>query len=134
MSEDLTMTRDEILAKLQEVLADVLAVDEDEVVPDAVLTADLGAESIDFLDIVFRLEQEFGFKIAEGELFPQNVAQDPEYVQEGLVTPKGLEMLRERLRHADLSDFEKDPQIAKMGEVFTVDTLINFIEQKLGQG
>jgi acyl carrier protein len=128
------MTRDEILERLKTVLADVLAVDEDEVVPDAVLTTDLGAESIDFLDIVFRLEQEFGFKIGEGELFPQNVAQDPEYVQEGKVTEKGLAMLRERLRHADLSEFENDPQISKIGEVFTVETLVNFVEGKLAEG
>ncbi|MHC4975876.1 MAG: acyl carrier protein [Planctomycetota bacterium] len=125
------MTRDEIFEKVQEVLVDALGVDEDEVLPEAVLTSDLGAESIDFLDIVFKLEQAFGFKIEQGELFPDNVAQDPEFVQDGKVTEKGLATLRERLPHADLSSLEADPQVTKVGEVFTVDAVINFVERKL---
>jgi acyl carrier protein len=127
------MTDNEIFEKLREVLVDALAVDDDEVTPEAVLTADLGAESIDFLDIVFKLEQEFGFKIAQGELFPENVAQDPEFVQDGLVTPAGIAMLKDKLPHADLTAFEADPQVAKIGEVFTVQTIMNFIKNKLAQ-
>ncbi len=125
------MTRDEIFAKVRDVLVDALAVDEDEVTPQARLTTDLGAESIDFLDIVFKLEQAFGFKIAQGELFPENVAQDPDYVKDGKVTPKGLEALKARLPHADFSKFSTDPQISKVAEVFTVDALVTFVERKL---
>ena len=125
------MTRDEILAKVRGVLVEVLAVDDDEITTDAVLTKDLGAESIDFLDIVFRLEQAFGFKIGQGELFPDNVAQDPEYVQQGRVTAKGLATLRDRLPHADLSGLEADPRLARVPEIFTVETLVNFVERKL---
>ena len=55
------MTRDEIQKKVQDILADSLGVDEDEVTPQAVLRDDLGAESIDYLDIQFRLEKAFGF-------------------------------------------------------------------------
>lgn len=126
------MTRDEIFSKVRDVLVDALAVDEDEVTPDARLTADLGAESIDFLDIVFKLEQAFGFKIAQGELFPENVTQDPKYVRDGRVTPDGLVALKARLPHADFSKFEADPQMARVAEVFTVDTLVNFVQKKLG--
>jgi acyl carrier protein len=125
------MTRDEIYVKVRAVLVDALAVDEDEVAPDARLTADLGAESIDFLDIVFKLEQAFGFKIAQGELFPENVTQDPRYVRDGRVTPEGLTALKARLPHADFSKFANDPQMAKVAEVFTVDTLVNFVQKKL---
>jgi acyl carrier protein len=125
-----TMTRDEVYTKVQEVLVDALGVDEDEVTPEAVLTADLGAESIDFLDIVFKLEQTFGFKIAQGELFPENVAQDPHFVKDGKVTPEGLAALRERLPHADFSKFESNPELTKVAEVFTVDALVNFVERK----
>ncbi len=128
-----TMTRDEVYSKVQEVLVDALGVDEDEVTPDAVLTTDLGAESIDFLDIVFKLEQTFGFKIAQGELFPENVAQDPKFVQDGKVTAEGLAALREKLPHADFSKFESNPEITKVAEVFTVDALVNFVERKLAQ-
>ncbi len=125
------MTRDEIFAKVRDVLVDALAVDEDEVTPQAVLTNDLGAESIDFLDIVFKLEQAFGFKIAQGELFPENVAQDPKYVKEGKITPEGIAALRARLPHADFSKLEKDPSLKSVASVFTVDTLVNFVERKL---
>lgn len=124
------MTRDEIFSKIRDVLVDALAVDEEDVTPGARLTADLGAESIDFLDIVFKLEQAFGFKIAQGELFPENVAQDPRYVREGKVTPEGLAMLKTRLPHADFSKFEADPTLNKVAEVFTVDALVNFVAAK----
>lgn len=125
------MTRDEIFAKVRDVLVDAMAVDEEDVTPEASLKRDLGAESIDFLDIVFRLEQAFGFKIAQGELFPENVQQDPEFVQDGRVTPKGLELLRQRMPHADFSALEKDPQLSKVAEIFTVDALVRFVERKL---
>lgn len=126
-----TMTREEVYSKVQEVLIDALGVDEDEVTPEATLNGDLGAESIDFLDIVFKLEQTFGFKIAQGELFPENVAQDPRYVKDGKVTPEGIAALKEKLPHADFSDFEKNPELTKVGEVFTVDALVKFVERKL---
>ncbi|MCL4742404.1 MAG: acyl carrier protein [Phycisphaerales bacterium] len=125
------MTRDDIFEKVREVLVSALAVDEDEVTPEAVLTADLGAESIDFLDIVFKLEQAFGFKIGQGELFPDNVAQDPEYVQAGKVTPKGIAALKERLPHADFASLEADPRVDRVGEIFTVDAVVRFCERKL---
>ena len=132
------MSGDEIYAKVTEVLEDALGVDEDEIKPDAVLTKDLGAESIDFLDIVFKLEQAFGFKIAPGELFPDNVAQDPEYVQDGKVTDKGLATFKERLPHADFSKLDNDPSIDNVPEIFTVDAILKFVENKLapaqGQG
>ncbi len=125
------MTRDDIYDKVQEVLVDALGVDEDEVSPGSSLTADLGAESIDFIDIVFKLEQAFGFKIQQGELFPENVMDNPEYVQDGRVTEDGLAMLRERLPHADFSAFEDDPEVTKVAEIFTVDAVVNFVERKL---
>ncbi len=125
------MTRDEIFGKVREVLVDALAVDEDEVTPQAVLTSDLGAESIDFLDIVFKLEQAFGFKIAQGELFPENVSQDPRYVKDGKITPEGIAAMRARLPHADFSKLERDPSLKGVASVFTVDTLVNFVERKL---
>lgn len=125
------MTRDEVYDKVRQVLVDALSVDEDEVTPTATLTTDLGAESIDFLDIVFKLEQTFGFKIAQGELFPENVAQDPRYVKDGRVTPEGIAALKERMPHADFSAWEKNPEITKVGEIFTVDAVVKFVERKL---
>jgi acyl carrier protein len=128
------MTRDEIFLKVREVLVDALAVDDDEVTPDAKLISDLGAESIDMLDISFKLEQAFGFKIAQGELLPESATQDPELVQNGRVTPKGIAALKQRLPHADFSEFEKNPDVNKVFDIFTVNTIVNFVERKLAAG
>ena len=125
------MERDEIFSKVRDVLVESLAVDEDEVEPGARLTTDLGAESIDFLDIKFQLEQVFGFRVEEGELFPDNVAQDHAYVSEGKLTEKGLSALKERLPHADFAELESDPSVAKVPEIFTVDAIVRFCETKL---
>jgi acyl carrier protein len=128
------MTRDEIVDKVRDVLVDALGVDEEEVTETARLTSDLGAESIDFLDITFKLEQAFGFKIPQGELFPDSAAQDPRYVQDGRVTEQGLAEMRRKLPHIDFSEFAKDPRLAQIGNIFTVNVLVNYVERKLGAG
>ena len=126
------MSRDAIFEKIQEVLDDALGVDEDEVTPDASLTADLGAESIDFLDIVFRLEKTFDFKISQGELFPENLTENEEWVAGGKLTDAGLEMLRGRMTHVDFDAFaESDREISKIGDLITVNSLVTFVELKL---
>src|SRR5215472_3520888 len=114
-SEDDMPTHDEIFQKVQATLVDALGVDEDDVTRDATLQGDLGAESIDFLDIVFRLERNFGIKIPRGELFPENVVTDPEMISDGKLTAKGLEELKARMPYADLSSFAADPDVEKIG-------------------
>ena len=125
------MGRDEIFETIREVLVDALAVDDDEVTADATIMADLGAESIDILDIQFKLEQAFGFKIAQGEMFPEGVMQDPDYVKDGLITDKGLEELKTKMPHFDFSKLKGDRTVTAIGGIFTVDTLVSFCEQKL---
>jgi len=124
-------TREDVFKQVEEVLVDALGVDEDEVSEDATLTGDLGAESIDFLDIVFRLEKKFSIKIPRGELFPDDIVNNPDYVENGKFTPAGMTRLKTAMPHADFSDFEADADVAKMPELFTVRTLINYIENKL---
>jgi acyl carrier protein len=125
-------TRDEIYSKVSATLVEALNVDEEDVTPEATLQGDLGAESIDFLDIVFRLEREFGIKIPRGELFPESIFQgDPEFVQGGKVTDKGLAELRARMPFADLSDFEKNPEVSHISDLFTVELIARYIEGKL---
>lgn len=123
------MSREEIYKKVQGVLVDALGVDDDEVTPEATLRGDLGAESIDFLDIVFRLEKAFGIKIPRGEMFPEDLFNNASYVQNGRVTPEGLVELKKRMPHMDFTTFEKDPDINKMQ--FTVSTIVNYIEGKM---
>lgn len=126
------MTHDEVYAKVCTVLVDALAVDEDEIKPEATLLGDLGAESIDILDISFKLEKAFGFKIAQGEFFPEGASQESDFVKDGKVTAKGLASLKQRLPHVDFSSFESDPAIGKIAELFTVNTVVRFVERKLG--
>jgi acyl carrier protein len=127
-------SQDEIYSKVSATLVEALNVDEDEIKPTSTLQGDLGAESIDFLDIVFRLEREFAIKIPRGELFPESIFQgDPEFVQNGKVTSKGLEELRARMPFADLKRFEEDPSVDAISDLFTVDMITRYIEGKLGQ-
>src|SRR5215813_3824330 len=126
-------THEAIYQKVAATLVESLNVEEDDVRPSATLQGDLGAESIDFLDIVFRLEREFNIKIPRGELFPESIFQgDPDFVQNGRVTPKGLAELRERMPFAELDDFEKDPEVSKISDLFTVDLITRYIAGKLG--
>ena len=125
------MTYDETYDKVQSVLEDALGVDEDEITKDATLVGDLGAESIDFLDIVFRLEKEFGIKIDQAELFPDNVLNDPQYVQDGKVTDAGMATLRERLPHANLDEFENSRDVEDFPNVFTVDAVVKFVQARV---
>ena len=125
------MTKDEVFTKVKEVLVSTLAVDDNEVTPEAKLSGDLNAESIDYLDITFQLEKTFGIKIPKGELFPENLFTDPEFVQNGKMTAKGLAELKTRMAFADLSAFEADPDINKFRDVFTVDTLVRFVMSKV---
>jgi len=129
----MALSRDEIKDKVREALVDALGVDEDEVTPEARIGADLGAESIDYLDIVFRLEKAFNIKIPRGDLFPDNILQSEEFVQDGKMTAKGLEELKGRLPHADLSEFEKDPKVDDIADLFTVDMIVRYIDLKLNE-
>jgi len=124
-------TREEVFTKIRTALVEALGVEEDEVVPEATLVGDLGAESIDFLDIVFRLEKAFDIKIPRGELFPEDVLTNPQYVQDGKVTQAGLAELRRRMPFANLDNFEKNPVVQDFGNLLTVADMCRFVESKV---
>ena len=124
-------TTDEIYQKVQATLVVALGVEEEDCSSAATLQGDLGAESIDFLDIVFRLERSFGIKIPRGELFPENVVSDPDMITDGLLTEKGIEELKARMPYADLTAFVQNPEVEKMGDLYTVDMLVKYVESKL---
>ena len=126
------MTKDDIFKKVAATLVEALNVDEDQVSLESTLQGDLGAESIDFLDIVFRLEREFGIKIPRNELFPESIFQgDPDLVKDGKVTAKGIAELRAQMPYADLDTFEKNPTLEAIGDLFTVNLITSYIESKL---
>ena len=124
----------EIYGKVAKVLVEALNVDESEITPAAALNRDLGAESIDMLDIVFRLERSFDIRIPRGELFPESIFQgDPEFALEGRVTDKGMGELKSRLPYADFSGFDHDRQLSAVPDLFTVDLVTRYVAWKLGQ-
>ena len=124
-------THEEIFAKVRTLLVDALAVDDDEVIPKATLGGDLGAESIDFLDIVFKLEKSFDIKISRGELFPEDILTNADFVKDGRVTPEGVSQLRERMPFADLTEFAKNPDVKDFGNLLTVKDVCRYVELKL---
>ncbi len=135
------MSRDEIYAKVQQVLVDALGVDAEEVTPEATLREDLGAESIDFLDIVFRLEKAFTtdpakpFKIPRGELFPDDLAammNDERYIKDGKITAEGIAELKKRMPFSDFTEFDKNPSMDSAQSLLNVDTVVNYMQSKVG--
>ncbi len=129
----MALSRDEILEQVTEVMIDALGVDDDEVTENATLMGDLGAESIDFLDVVFRLEKAFDIKIDREELFPADaLMNDADLIgDDQLLTDKGMALLKEKMPHTDLTDFAQNPDINKLGDLFTVGSIVNFVESRL---
>lgn len=128
----MSLSREDVFEKVRDVLVEALGVDADEVSPDAVLEADLGAESIDYLDIVFRLEKSFNIKIHKSELYPpDDLLNNPDYLDGERMTAEGIDKLKSAMPHADFSEFEKDPLVSKIPELFTVSTIVNFVMNKL---
>lgn len=124
-------TTEQIYDEVKDVLVEALGVDDDEISPEATLVGDLGAESIDFLDIVFKLEKAFDIKIPRGELFPENILTDPQYIEDGKFTEAGLTELKQRMPFADLEEFSKDPRREAFQDLFTVETICKYIQTKV---
>jgi acyl carrier protein len=123
---------EEILARVTKVIVQALGVDEEDVTPSATLVGDLGAESIDFLDIVFRLEREFGITVPRGELFVEAAFRDDAgTVRDGRVTEERLAALRSEMPYADLGHLARDRRLDKLTDLFTVDLLVRYVTWKL---
>lgn len=125
-------TKAEVFEKVKTALVDALGVDDEDVTPTATMVGDLGAESIDFLDIVFRLEKAFNIEIPRSELFPDDVLTNASYVSDGKVTPEGIVELKRRMPFADLSKFEMNPVVQDFGNLLTVNDLCRYVESKVG--
>ena len=122
---------EEIFQKVQAALVDALGVEDDEVTPEATMVGDLGAESIDFLDIVFKLEKAFGINIPREELFPDDILTNASYVKDGKVTAQGISELKARLPWANLTNFEQNPRVQDFGNLLTVNDLCRYVATKL---
>ena len=124
-------SKEEVFEKVKDALVDALGVDDDEVTAEATLVGDLGAESIDFLDIVFRLEKAFSIKIPKAEMFQENIVNNAEYVEEGKLNATGLEAIKKAMPHLDFSSFEQNPEVNRLTELFTVAAIVKYVKNKL---
>lgn len=127
----MSQSQEEIFEKVRAALEDALGVDEDEVNREATLVGDLGAESIDFLDIVFKLEKAFSITIPREELSPEDILTNSQYVQDGAVTSDGMAELKRRMPWANLTEFEKNPRVQDFGNLLTVGDLCNYVGSKV---
>jgi len=125
------VTRQNIYNKVRDILVDALGVDEDEITPDATLVGNLGAESIDFLDIVYNLEKTFGVEIPRGDLIPDDILTNVEFLENGRMNATGMAKLRQRMPFADLAKFEADPIVADFASLLTVNDMCGFVDGKL---
>jgi acyl carrier protein len=124
----------EIHAKVTNVLVEVLAVDKQDVTPTAALQRDLGADSLDLLEIIFRLEHEFGIEIPRGELFSDSSFRiNPEWVKDGKLTDKGLAEVRARLPYADLGGLRLVRPRCAVRDLFTVGLVGAYVGWKLSR-
>ena len=126
------ITPDEIKAvypKVAETIADALGCEVDEVKADASLIDDLGAESIDFLDMVFRLERAFKVKIPRGKIVENARGDLPEaeFEQKGIVTEKGLAQLRTYLSEVPAARFKTPLKVADIPRLFTPETFCKLV-------
>lgn len=133
------ITKDEIMAiypKVAEIIADALGCEEEEVQPDSSLINDLGAESIDFLDIVFRLEREFKVKIPRGKAMEEARGEltEDEFEQKGVVTEAGIAKLRAYLTEVPADRIKPALKAAEIPKLFTTETFCKMVirEQKEG--
>jgi len=128
----MAVTKDEVYKKVQTALVDALGVDEEDVTPQATMVGDLGAESIDFLDIVFKLEKAFGIEIPRKELSPEDILTNADFVKDGKVTPAGIAELKQRMPFVDFTKFEANPQVREFSNLLTVGDLCRYVESKIG--
>jgi acyl carrier protein len=133
--EQTMLAPEEIDARVRRVLGEALGVGKDDINSHTTLQGDLGAESIDFLDIVFRLEGEFRIRIPRGELFPEpSSPDDPIFSRDGLLTAENLSVLRSRMPYVDPEFLEHDPRPRRIADLYTVGLLKSYISWRFGGG
>jgi acyl carrier protein len=126
------ITQDEIQAifpKVAEAMADALGCDLEQVKLDASLIDDLGAESIDFLDIVFRLERAFKVKIPRGKIVEEarGSLSESEFEKGGQVTEAGVARLKEFLNEVPAERFQTPLLVANIPRLFTTETFCKMV-------
>ncbi len=131
----LAQRHDEILTTVRGAIAEVLGRDEDEVQPASSLMNDLSAESLDFLDLLFRLESAFGIKIPRGGIqrATQGSLTEAEFQQNGVLTPAALERLRILMPEVDPGKLKTGLTAREIPALFTPETFARLVAWRIGE-
>ena len=123
------MNVESVYPQIKEIIADVLVIDTDEISLKSRLISDLGAESIDFLDLVFQLEKEFDIKIPRGQLEKnaRGELSQEEFEQKGVLTPAGLKVLEEYFTEVPKEYFKANMKVSEIPLLFTVETFCKLV-------
>ena len=131
----LASRHEELYATVRACVADVLAIDPSKVTPEASLIADLGAESLDFLDLVFRLETEYGGKIPRDGI--RLAAQDglaDGFDKGGVLTPEALSRMRMLMPEVPAAKLHDGLRTHQIPELFTTETFVRLVAWRLADG
>ena len=132
------MEENEIYEKVADSIAEALDVEKDEISPNAILMDDLGAESIDFLDIIFRIENAFNIKIPRGgmqkEILSADGLKEEDLVASGTLTSLGREQLKKYMPEIDHSRVNEGFKADDIPTLFTVQTFVNIVKKALAEG
>ncbi len=126
------ITKDEIMAvfpTVAETMADALGCDVEDIKLDVSLIEGLDAESIDFLDMVFRLERAFKIKIPRGKIVEnaRGTLSEAEFEQKGIVTEVGLKQLKEYLSEVPEERFKTPMKVKDIPRLFTPETFCKLV-------
>jgi acyl carrier protein len=117
-------TRENVLDVITPIIADVLALETDEVLPQSRFFEDLGGESIDMLDLAFRLENHYGIKMPVAKMVgPEEIVTD----EAGRLTPDAMAQLKSQYPYLEYSQFEANPVKSRMTETLTVNAIAGFV-------
>src|SRR5437868_2693251 len=124
-----------VYPKIREIVADVLVIEEDEIALNSSLIADLGAESIDFLDLIFQLEKEFKIKVPRGQLEKnaRGALSEDEFEKGGILTDAGLEALKQYFNEVPAEQFKPKMKVNEIPLLFTVETFCKLVVNALSQ-
>ena len=127
-----TITKEEIMQvfpKVAATMADALGCDVEDIKLDVSLIEGLDAESIDFLDMVFRLERAFKIKIPRGKIIDnaRGDLSEAEFEQKGVLTPVGLAQLRAYLSEVPAERFRDPMKVADIARLFTPETFCKLV-------
>ena len=123
-----------VWVKVQDAFAAALGLEEDEIELDSKLIEDLGAESLDFLDIVYRLERAFDIKIPRGGI--ESSAQEEAggtYEVDGILKDEGLSALKQLMPEVPQEEFVDGLRVTEVPELFRVATFYNLVCHLMAQ-